>query len=421
MVSRFASATSLNVLYRLTLMEADAETNVVTMRTMNGLIAMRTTFEADVTESGMVLVDTTIFAPAIGTMPKGNVRVKESKKGDRIHLSGVKTRRSAKLADAGAYPATPTFGDDVTVEMALSDLLGWFGLVNFAASVTRDFPILRGVLLTKGRMYTSDGTRVAQVKASDQITQNVVMTPGAAGAINSMAKLAEGDTVTITYGELGWVQIGIPPSTAWIATLGGTYPSLVETVIADLEAKTPVATVLVNRANLEGSLSLAQVYASAARVSNEIWAVYFSVVDGKFIVHMETTAGALKDTIKCEVEGDDVEGMFDPEQIRQGISVAPDDLVRIRFYGAVDPIIVDAPQSGIEWYVLMMPVVIRDYSDDHAMEASEGVTEELPTEATDAVVPFSEKPSPEGPYEPYLDDAGWDNPPEEPEDVAEEF
>ena len=352
LVSRYVGRGSLNKVYQRLYVKAEG---ALDLRAMNGLVMLSALLDVDIQESGGVLVDPDLFSTIIHTMEHGTIEIRQKK--NKLVLTQNGRDRTISTEDVEQFPDDPVVKGQTVFETSLSYLLNTSRAIGFAVAQTRERPILQGLHLSKEMFVAADGVRISSMPTIGNIEKSSVLAPIVRDIFSSLANYGVEDTITLTYGDMGWLRIDSIGVTAWVAQIAGEYPSSVGTIIDNCKSENATEIVLL-RNNLIPTLRLASTYANIASGQQEPHYVTIQVENNELTFSLNTSSGSMNDQVACESLAGKQPAMIrvNPGYLLEAIQASPYDEMTLRISEPFKPLTILAN----DWVAILSPMGDRD-------------------------------------------------------------
>ncbi|WP_166987835.1 DNA polymerase III subunit beta [Canibacter zhoujuaniae] len=325
----------------------EAHDGNVTFSIFNFEVSAKTTVQAEINESGRVLVAGRLLATIANKLPGDTVELELV--ANQLQISSGAASFNLPAMPVEEYPAIPDL-TEITGEVRGSDFVTAVNQVFPAASSEDVTPVITGVhLKTKENVLTltaTDRYRVAMRgidwENHDAETEHEALVP--AKVIHEVSKLlAKAETIKIVIQKNGDRQlIGfIGDGRSITSTLiSGNYPP-----VERLFPETVENFAVINTGDLRQAVDLVSI------VVEQHAAVRFNFVDGQ--VTLEGTggeAGRATQSVDTHLVGDDVVISLRPSFLRDGLNGANSEFTRIAFTatsvpGKPGPVLISGQRS----------------------------------------------------------------------------
>ncbi len=369
------------------LLEADETTKKLTMTAFDGRLGIRTSFQADIPEGGMITLPAKLFNDIVSRLPEMEITLTCDAEENNSNLVATLSAASSKLQlngmDAEEFPELPVVSQENTVDLPITSFLEGLKGCLFAASTELSKEVLTGIHVSSTEATTlefaaTDSHRLSVVQiflneseASEDEDTSSGETPDA-GDVASQIKLPE-FAVTIPARALRELekmladetgnqktfrmryddtQIIFEGSSRTLTTLRltGAYPPYKR-----LLPSTFVRSIICDRKRLLSSLELVSVMAQ----KNNIAKFSLDSVQGELTLSVDAQdVGSAKQSISAEITGEDIDIAFNIKYLTDGLKAIRGTEVKMQLNEWNQPVIF-APLTGLKMTYLVMPVQIR--------------------------------------------------------------
>lgn len=383
------------------LLLADETTQRVTLTGFDGSLGIRTSFHADISESGTITLPAKFLNDFVSRLPEMEVTLSwgesDSETGDLVAiLSSASGQFQLNGMDAAEYPQLPVVDNEDIIDLPIATLLEGLKGCLFAASTEVSKQILTGVHLTASEenndfleFAATDSHRLSVLQASlspdvdedsesgeptteDKLVLNLqdfavtiparalrelekmlTSDPAAVSAAKERASSTDGSannkTVKISYDE---TQILFKLGDRLLTTmrLTGTYPPYQRLIPASF-----TRSLVCDRKMLISSLELVAVLAQKTNI------VKFTLdtTSSELILSVEAQdIGSATQSLPAEIIGEDVDIAFNIKYLMDGLKALSANDIKMQLNEWNQPVIF-TPVNGSLMTYLVMPVQIR--------------------------------------------------------------
>lgn len=349
--SRAASAKSPIPALEGLLVEAGAKVRITGYDLKKGIY---TTFPADVSETGSVILSARLFGEIVRSLPDGVVTI-ETKKDNMTVISGGSAEFSIIGTASDDYPELPSVEDRQSVSIPQKLLKKMISETLFAVSDNEARPIYTGALFeTDGEklsIVTVDGYRLAmrREKTEGEAVESFIVPGSALSDVEKICSDSDGD-VTVCVGAKH-VSFAIEDTVLISRRLEGEFLNYRKS-ISDSFA----FTVLAERTEL---------YRVADRVSLIIDEktknpLRCTIGEGKILFNCVTPLGRAEDVCAVEGSGNGLEIGFNNRYLLDAVKAAPADKLRLCFNtGSMPCIIKPENEEDDSFLYMILPVRLR--------------------------------------------------------------
>lgn len=353
------------------LLEADENSQKLTMTAFDGRLGIKTSFSADITEGGTITLPAKLFNDIVSRLPEMEISLDCDESEDEGNLVATLSAASSKLQlngmNADEFPELPVVNADNMVNLPVASFLEGLKGCLFAASTELSKEILTGVHVSSSETTTlefaaTDSHRLAVVQifledeatddSSMELPEFAVTIP--ARALRELEKMLgdEADkqaTFKMRYDD---TQIIFEGSSRNITTLRliGAYPPYDRLIPSTFERM-----LICDRKRLLSSLELVSVMAQR----NNIAKFSLNSEQGELTLSVDAQdIGNAKQSISAEITGEDIDIAFNIKYLADGLKALPSEEVKMQLNEWNLPVIF-TPFTGLKMTYLVMPVQIR--------------------------------------------------------------
>ncbi len=354
------------------LLEADETTQKLTMTAFDGRLGIRTSFQADIAEAGIITLPAKLFNDIVSRLPEMEITIACDDSEDDNNLVATLSAASSKLKlngmDAEEFPELPVVSTENTVDLPITSFLEGLKGCLFAASTELSKEILTGVHVSSTEATTlefaaTDSHRLSVVQIfldegeeteSSQIKLPEFAVTIPARALRELEKMlgdeAENQqTFRMRYDD---TQIIFEGSSRTLTTLRltGAYPPYQRLI-----PSTFIRSLVCDRKRLLSSLELVSVMAQ----KNNVVKFSLNSVPGELTLSADAQdVGSAKQSISAEITGEDIDIAFNIKYLTDGLKAISATEVKMQLNEWNQPVIF-APLTGLKMTYLVMPVQIR--------------------------------------------------------------
>lgn len=319
--------------------------------TANNLeISISISNEAEVIEPGQALIPAKILTEAVRRSPGETVTIKQANNSS-VHLRSGAVQMEILCLPTEEFPDSPIFAFQHSYALPQPLFKDMLGQTSFAISREELRPVLTGALLSIDRENTKltalDGFKLACRWTSYLKTDKAMQAVLPAKAVQDLLRL---------LGEDGQLQLGIGENYAAFSfgevrlvtrLLEGKFPDIGQFIPDKYQTK-----IVVSTDDLWQAMERAALVAQAGQGGS----VKLNISDGKIAVSAQSMKlGKHYEEIAIEMDGEDLEIMYNISSFIQILRSAQAAQVNIDFHGAYGPCIC-RPVGQEDYFSLLMPV-----------------------------------------------------------------
>lgn len=342
-----SSKTTLPILEGI-LLEASSEFKM----TGNDLeIGIECFVDADIRETGSIVINAKMFGDIVKRLPDSEVLI-EVKENNLVVIECENSHFEIKGLQPSGFPALPQIEKENVFKISQKLLKDMIRQTIFAVSVDENRAILTGTLIEcKGGEITFvsiDGFRLALRKSniSNEQSEINVVVPGK--TLNEIAKILEsGDNEISIYCTKNQIMFDMGRCKVVSRLLEGEYMNYAGIIPQEHEAKVKVKT----------KELLQSIERASLIITNEErrYPVRFDIKEDKIILTSNTDIGAVKEEIRVDMTGSDLDIGFNPRYFIEALRVIDDEEIYILLTTSVGPCTL-IPVTGNSFAYLILPV-----------------------------------------------------------------
>lgn len=318
-------------------------------------IGIECCIEADIREKGSIVVNSRIFGEIIRRLSDSEVLIEVNKDNVVVIECENSYFNINGIASAG-YPAIPSIDTENAFWVSQKTLRDMIRQTIFAVSIDENRPILTGSLIEcKGKelsMVSIDGFRLALRKCSiedetgRELPELRVVVPGK--TLNEVLKILQpvDDPVEI-YTSYNQVQFNIGICKVVSKLLEGEYLNYNGVIPKEYQTKA--------RVNTKSLLSSIERAALVITSEDRKYPVAFNIKDDAFVITANTDVGHVREELKIELEGNDIEIYFNHKYFIEALRVIDNEDIDVFFTNSVGPCTIK-PIAGDSFVYMVLPV-----------------------------------------------------------------
>lgn len=315
-------------------------------------MAITTTFEANVTEPGEIVLPAKLLSDMLRSLAADEVTV-ESGENLATHIKGGITEYDLMGMNAADFPELPAPGADRAFEIDAAELSSMIGTTIYAVSADDKKPAHTGELfaIAPGELtvVALDGFRLA-------ITKHPVITDREISIVVPAKTAAEAARLMGESGE----AIKVDANRRYVVFSGGGYTlmsRLIEGEFLNYQTVVPEGyktRVVVDVPAFEKSIERCSVIITE-RLKNPLRVTFGEGID----IKCQTPLGKVSDQIEAEVKGENVEIGFNYRYLLDALRFSGCDKVVMELSGPLSPVKI-MPVEGDEFLFLVLPVRFKN-------------------------------------------------------------
>lgn len=361
LVSRVVpSRPSLPVLANV-LLQANADTQQVSLTGFDMSLGVQTSFGAQVAEEGQLTLPAKLLSDIVSRLPDGEITLEETEGEFLVTLTCASGRYQVRGLSADQFPELPLIENAEVTYLPVDALSEGLRGSLFATSGDETKQVLTGVHLSVEtdslEFAATDGHRLAVVQtlpeesAPAQQTFNVTVPAKALREIERMLQMNPAGTAIAVRFDQGQLICEWANQRLTSRLLEGQYPNYRQLIPRQFSRQ-----VSLDRRLLVGALERIAVLADQ---KNSIVKLSLDSVAQSLVLSVEAQdVGSGRESIPAQVSGDDLEIAFNVKYLLEGLKAFNTAEVQMQCNTATSPAIL-SPLGGQKMTYLVMPVQVR--------------------------------------------------------------
>lgn len=313
-------------------------------------VAIECYIEADIKAPGSIVLNSKMFGDIIRKMPEAEILI-ELKDNNSVIIECENSHFELKGLSSEGFPTIPEVKKENSIEIKQSVIREMIRQTVFAVSMDENRPILTGELvqIKNGEIIivSIDGYRLALRRTRvDEIKQDLnVVVPGK--TLNEIIKIIQPDDETIRiYCSENQIMFELDKCKIVSRLLDGEYLKYETIIPEEYETKIKVKT-----AELLSSIERA----SLITMENNRFSIKMNIKQDSLVINSNTDVGTVREEVRIETEGSNVEIGFNPRYFIDALRVIEDDTIEIFFTSSVGPCTIK-PVNNEKFVYLILPV-----------------------------------------------------------------
>lgn len=353
------------------LLQADAQTNQVSLTAFDLSLGIRTSFNAEVWQEGAIALPAKLLVDITSRLPEGEITLDDESTennatGDGLVVTLTPKTGQYQLRAMGAeeFPELPLIENTEAIHITATALIEGLRGSLFATSGDETKQVLTGVHLTVKKdtleFAATDGHRLAVVETTnerpleDNEQQLEVTVP--ARALRELERMlahnAASDEPIALYLDQGQVVFAWANQRLTSRTLEGQYPAYRQLIPRQFERQ-----VTVERRQF---LSTLERIAVLADQKNNIVKLSIDANDQKVTLSCEAQEmGSGRESIPAQISGTDIDIAFNVKYLMEGLKALPSSEIQMHLNQELTPVIF-TPLGGLKMTYLAMPIQLRN-------------------------------------------------------------
>ncbi len=316
-------------------------------------IAIECIVEADIREEGTIVINSKVLGEIVRRLPNSETLI-EVKNSELVIIECENSHFEIKGLSPAGYPAIPTIDKENTLLIKQKTVRDMIRETVFAVGIDDNRLILTGSLIEcksdEISFVAIDGFRLALRKNRlDKKTDDFsVIVPGK--TLNEIVKIVQPveDEMSI-FASRSQIMFDLGKVKIVSRLIEGEYLNYKNIIPKEHETK-----VLINTKEFLSSLERASLITSEEKK----YPVKFSIKDDKLIISSSTEIGAVREEIRIEMTGNNMDIGFNPRYFIEALKVIEDENVYMYFTSNIGPSTI-RPIDNEEYAYMVLPVRLK--------------------------------------------------------------
>ncbi|MBN4000954.1 DNA polymerase III subunit beta [Nostoc sp. LPT] len=353
------------------LLQADAETNQVSLTAFDLSLGIRTSFNAEVWQSGAIALPAKLLVDITSRLPEGEITLDDESaltgatsggEGLIVTLTPKSGHYQFQAMGPEEFPELPVIENTEVIHLTTTALIEGLRGSLFATSADETKQVLIGVHLTVKQdtleFAATDGHRLAVVETSNErplggTNQLEVTVP--ARALRELQRMlahsASSDEPVALYFDRGQVVFAWQNQRLTSRTLEGQYPAYRQLIPRQFERQ-----VTIERRQFVSTLERIAVLADQ---KNNIVKVSIDSEAQEITLSCEAQdVGSGRESMPAQISGENIEIAFNIKYLMEGLKELPSSEIQMHLNQSLTPVIF-TPLGGLKMTYLAMPVQLR--------------------------------------------------------------
>jgi DNA polymerase-3 subunit beta len=345
------------------LLNASAERQQVSLVGFDLSLGVKTSFEAQVEQEGVITLPAKLFSDIVSRLPEGEIVVDDETSEAMVTLTCASGRYQVRGMGAGEFPELPSIEEAKIIHLPVDALIEGLRGSLFSTSADETKQVLTGVHLTVNsdgmEFAATDGHRLAVVQtpstdatdATDADTLEVTVPSKALRELERMIQMnSSGEAVAVRFDQ-GQLVCEWANQRLTSRLLEGQYPNYRQLIPRQFSRQMTAERRLFTSA-LERIAVLADQKNSIVKLS-------LDSVKQEIVLSVEAQdVGSGREALPAQISGDDLDIAFNVRYLLEGLKALNTTEVQMQFNTATSPSIL-TPLGGLKMTYLVMPVQIR--------------------------------------------------------------
>lgn len=307
--------------------------------------------EADIRKKGSIVLSSRMFGDIIRRLPDSEVMI-EVKENNAVSIECENSLFEIKGIAPEGFPAIPSVNKENGIRLSQKIIKDMIKQTIFAVSTDENRPILTGSLFEfksgKFTIVSIDGYRLAlrMMATESETTDRNLIIPGK--TLNEISKIIQSvDDDLYIYTTDNQILFDMGNCILVSRLLEGEYLNYGGIIPKEHETK-----ITVNTKELLACFERASLV-----ITNDErrYPVRLNISDDKMVITSNTEVGNVREEIRSEMEGRELEISFNPRYFVEALRVIDNEMVNIYFTTSIGPCTIK-PLQGDEFAYLVLPI-----------------------------------------------------------------
>ncbi|MEA5553240.1 DNA polymerase III subunit beta [Anabaena cylindrica UHCC 0172] len=349
------------------LLQADAQTNQVSLTAFDLSLGIRSSFSADVIEGGAIALPARLLVDITSRLPEGEITLDDESadstgEGLIVTLKPKNGKYQVRAMGAEEFPELPIIENSEAIQLTTAALIEGLRGSLFATSADETKQVLTGVHLTVKEdtleFAATDGHRLAVLETTnerplDGSNQLEVTVPARAlRELQRMLAHSSSEETVALYFDQGQVVFAWQNQRLTSRTLEGQYPAYRQLIPRQFERQ-----VTLERRQFISTLERIAVLADQ---KNNIVKVSIDNANQEITLSCEAQdVGSGTESMSAQISGEDIDIAFNVKYLMEGLKELPSTEIQMHLNQSLTPVIF-TPLGGLKMTYLAMPVQLRN-------------------------------------------------------------
>lgn len=349
------------------LLQADEETNQVSLTAFDLSLGIRTSFSAEVIKGGTIALPAKLLLDITSRLPEGEITLEDdstetTREGIIVTLKPKSGKYQVHAMHADEFPELPVIETSEAIQLTTAALIEGLKGTLFAASTDETKQVLTGLHLTVKQdtleFAATDGHRLAVIETTNErplegSNQLEVTVPvKAAKELQKMLAYSLSEESVSLYLDQGQVVFAWKNQRLTSRTLEGQYPAYRQLLPRKFERN-----VIVDRKQFISTLERIAVLADQ---KNNTIKININATNQEITLSCESQdVGSGTESIPAQISGEDINIAFNVKYLMEGLKELPSTDIQIHLNQSLTPVIF-TPLGELKMTYLAMPVQVRE-------------------------------------------------------------
>ncbi|NJL62612.1 MAG: DNA polymerase III subunit beta [Methylacidiphilales bacterium] len=353
------------------LLVADADSNQVSLTAFDLSLGIRTSFSAEVLQSGIIALPAKLLNDITSRLPEGEITLEDestaaNETGEGIVVTLTPTSGQYKVRAMGGeeFPELPVVEDNQPIKLTAATLIEGLRGTLFATSGDETKQVLTGVHLKllpdTLEFAATDGHRLAVVETDshniETSTEEQLEVTVPARALRELERMlahsADTEEAIALYFDRGQVVFEWKNQRLTSRTLDGQYPAYRQLIPRQFQRELTL--------DRKQFLSTMERIAVLADQKNNIVKVSIDSEAQEITLSVEAQdIGSAVESMPAQISGENIDIAFNVKYLMEGLKALPASEILMQLNSNLTPVIF-TPLGGVKMTYLAMPVQLRN-------------------------------------------------------------
>jgi DNA polymerase-3 subunit beta len=367
LVSRAVPSRPTHPILANVLLQADVNTNQVSLTAFDLSLGIRTSFTAEVIEGGAIALPAKILVDITSRLPEGDITLdnqsgRSKAEGINFILKPKNGKYELRSMRAEEFPELPLIENSNPIQLTTAALVEGLKGSLFATSSDETKQVLTGVHLTVKQdvleFAATDGHRLAVLESINESpleTDKQLEVTVPARALRELQRMLNHSTLEETvslYLDEGQIVFAWQNQRLTSRTLEGQYPSYRQLIPRQFERQ-----LVLERKQFISTLERIAILADQ---KNNIVKININTGDQEITLSCEAQdVGNATELMPAQISGEDIVIAFNVKYLLEGLKELPSTEIQMHLNQSLTPVIF-TPLGGLKMTYLAMPVQLRN-------------------------------------------------------------
>jgi DNA polymerase-3 subunit beta len=367
LVSRAVPSRPTHPILANVLLQADEETNQVSLTAFDLSLGIRTSFSAEVIEGGAIALPAKLLLDITSRLPEGEISLDDESadntgEGIVVTLKPKSGKYQVRAMGAEEFPELPVIESSESIQLTTAALIEGLKGSLFATSTDETKQVLTGLHLTVKQdtleFAATDGHRLAVLETANErplegSEQLEVTVPARAlRELQRMLAHSSSEEAVSLYLDQGQIVFAWQNQRLTSRTLEGQYPAYRQLIPRQFERQ-----VTLERKQFISTLERIAVLADQ---KNNIVKLSIDNENQEITLSCEAQdVGSGTESMPAQISGENIDIAFNVKYLMEGLKELPSSEIQMHLNQSLTPVIF-TPLGGLKMTYLAMPVQLRN-------------------------------------------------------------